>query len=238
VAGTMHRRRRRWLAGLLVALVAAPIVAVAALWPLTPSVADAGQRVRSHLSASHSVQLVDLPQPDRVASALIATEDSRYAATPGIDPVSAVRAGWATLTGSGDTGAATLEQQLAKNLYFPQDDGLVSKVKEAVVALKLDVRYSKDEILRMYLADVYFGHGFYGLPAAAQGYFGLSPSQLSWAQASMLAGLVQAPSAYDPINHFSAGRLRQRHVLDRLVATHVLSPAQADAAFAAPLSLQ
>jgi membrane peptidoglycan carboxypeptidase len=85
---------------------------------------------------------------------------------------------------------------------------------------------------------VYFGHGFYGLTAAATGYFGVSPAHLSWAQASMLAGLVQAPSAYDPIDHLSAGRLRQRHVLDRLVATQVLSTAQADAAFAAPLVLR
>jgi membrane peptidoglycan carboxypeptidase len=237
VARTKHRWRRR-VAGLLAALVVVPIVAVAVLWPLTPSVADAGQLVRAHLSASHSAQLAALPQPDRVASALIATEDSRFSQTPGIDPVSVVRAGLATLTGSGDTGAATLEQQLAKNLYFPQDDGLVSKVKEAEISLKLDLRYSKDEILRMYLADVYFGHGFYGLPAAAHGYFGVTPAQLSWAQASMLAGLVQAPSAYDPIDHLSAGRLRQRHVLDRLVANHVLSAAQADAAFAAPLGLQ
>ena len=237
----MARRKHRWrrrVAGVLAAIVAVPIVAVAVLWPMTPSVADAGQLVRAHLSASHSAQLEVLPQPDRVASALIATEDSRFSQMPGIDPISVVRAGLATLTGSGDTGAATLEQQLAKNLYFPQDDGLVTKVKEAEISLKLDAGYSKDEILRMYLADVYFGHGFYGLPAAAHGYFGVTPAQLSWAQASMLAGLVQAPSAYDPIDHLSTGRQRQRHVLDRLVATHVLSAAQADAAFAAPLGLQ
>ena len=237
MARTKHRWRRR-VTGLLAAMVAVPIVVVAVLWPLTPSVADAGQLVRAHLSASHSAQLEVLPQPDPVASALIATEDSRFSQMPGIDPISVARAGLAILTGSGDTGAATLEQQLAKNLYFPQDDGLVSKVKEAVISLKLDLSYSKDEILRMYLADVYFGHGFYGLPAASSGYFGVTPAQLSWAQASMLAGLVQAPSAYDPIDHLATGRLRQRHVLDRLVATHVLSPAQADAAFAAPLGLQ
>jgi penicillin-binding protein 1A len=180
---------------------------------------------------------VVLPQPDRVGQALIATEDSRFWQTPGIDPVSTLRAGLATVTGNIDTGAATVEQQLAKNLYFPQNDAVLSKVKEAELSLKLDAHYSKDDILRLYLADVYFGHGFYGLPAAAHGYFGVSPAQLSWAQASMLAGLVQAPSAYDPIDHLSIGRLRQRHVLNRLVATKVLSRAQADAAFAAPLGL-
>ena len=237
VTWTRHRWRRRMTDALTV-LVVAPILGVAALWPLTPSVANASQLIRAHLSVSHSAELVVLPQPDRIAQALIATEESRFSQTPGIDPVSAVRAGLATLTGSGDTGGATLEQQLAKSLYFPQDGGLFAKVQEAELALKLDAGYSKNDVLRMYLADVYFGHGFYGLPTAAHGYFGVTPVQLSWAQASMLAGLVQAPSAYDPIDHLSAGRLRQRHVLDRLVATHVLSAAQADAAFAAPLGLR
>ena len=232
------RRRWRRVAGAFAAVMVTPLLAVAVLWPVTPSVANAGQLVRAHLSALRSAELVALPQPDRVGQALIATEDSRFFQTPGIDPVSAVRAGLATLTGSGDTGAATLEQQLAKNLYFPQDTGLLSKVQEAELALKLDAGYSKNEVLRMYLAAVYFGHGFYGLPNAAHGYFGVTPAQLSWSQASMLAGLVQAPSAYDPIDHLSAGRLRQRHVLNRLVATHVLSTAQADAAFAAPLDLR
>jgi len=237
VALTKHRWRRRVAWG-LAALVVAPILGVAALWPLTPSVANAGQLVREHLSASHSAELVVLPQPDRIARALIATEDSHFYQTPGIDPIGVVRAGLATLTGSGDTGGATLEQQLTKNLYFPQVDGLVSKVQEAELALKLDAGYSKNDVLRMYLADVYFGHGFYGLPAAAHGYFGVTPAQLSWAQASMLAGLVQAPSAYDPIDHLSVGRVRQRHVLNRLVATGVLSAVEADAAYAAPLGLR
>jgi membrane peptidoglycan carboxypeptidase len=215
-----------------------PLLAVAVLWPLTPSVADADVLIKAQLRAHHSPGLVALPDPDRVAQALIATENSRFTKTPGIDPLSALRAALATVTGSRDTGAATLEQQLAKNLYFRQDDGYVAKVQEAELALKLDARYSKNEILRMYLAEVYFGHGFYGLPAAAHGYFGLTPRQLTWAQASMLAGLVQAPSAYDPIRRLPVGRLRQRHVLDRLVATGVLTGTQADAAFAAPLALR
>ena len=237
MARTRHRWRRRAV-GVLAALVVLPVLGVVLLWPFTPGVSHAGRLVAAHLRVFHSPQLVALPQPDKVGQALIATEDSRFFQTPGIDPLSVLRAGLATVTGSADTGGATLEQQLAKNLYFPQNDALTSKVSEAELALQLDAHYSKNDILRLYLADVYFGHGFYGLPAAASGYFGLSPAQLSWAQASMLAGLVQAPSAYDPIDHLSVGRLRQRHVLDRLVATKVLSPAQANAAFAAPLGLR
>jgi hypothetical protein len=135
--------------------------------------------VRARLAIRLSADLAALPSPDRVGQALVATEDSRFFSTPGIDPVSAVRAGLATLTGSNDTGAATLEQQLAKNLYYPQDDGLFSKVAEAELSLKLVARYSKNDVLRMYLAEAYFG---YGLPAAAEGYFGVSPAQLSWAR--------------------------------------------------------
>jgi membrane peptidoglycan carboxypeptidase len=85
---------------------------------------------------------------------------------------------------------------------------------------------------------VYYGHGFYGLADAARGYFGTTPARLTWGQASMLAGLVQAPSAYDPYLHLDLARQRQRHVIDRLVATHVLTAAQGDAAFAEPLRLQ
>jgi len=191
VARREHRWRRRTV-GALAVLVVAPLLGVAILWPLTPGVAQAGQLIRAHLAALHSPELVALPVPDRVGQALIATEDSRFFQTPGVDPISAVRAGLATVTGSGDTGGATLEQQLAKNLYFRANDGVPSKVLEAELALQLDASYSKSDILRMYLAEVYFGHGYYGLPAAARGYFGVAPARLSWAQASMLAviGLV------------------------------------------------
>src|ERR1019366_9667965 len=123
------------------------ILAVGALWPLTPSVDGAGRLVRAQLAIHHDAELVVLPSPDRVGQALIATEDSRFSWTPGIDPVSVLRMGLAAVTGSSDTGAATLEQQLAKNLYFPQDDaGVLSKVQEGELALKLDASYSKNEV--------------------------------------------------------------------------------------------
>ena len=90
----------------------------------------------------------------------------------------------------------------------------------------------------MYLGGVYYGHGFYGLADAARGYFGTAPERLTWGPASMLAGLVQAPSAYDPYAHLDLAKQRQRHVIDRLVATHVLTAAQGDAAFAETLTLR
>jgi penicillin-binding protein 1A len=90
----------------------------------------------------------------------------------------------------------------------------------------------------MYLNAVYYGNGYWGDVAAARGYFGVNPDELTWAEASLLAGLPQAPSAYDPIVHFALAKLRQRHVLDQLVANHYLSRAQADAAYTAALPLR
>jgi penicillin-binding protein 1A len=90
----------------------------------------------------------------------------------------------------------------------------------------------------MYLSAIYFGNGYYGVLAASEGYFGLPPDQLSWAQASLLAGLPQAPTMLDPLQHLALARQRQSYVIDRLVATGVLTRAQAAAAAAAPLDLR
>ncbi len=220
----------------MLALLVAAVVAL--FWVLTPSVGDLQQRVAGRLAAHGGTDPQELPDPYRVEQALIATEDSRFYSHHGVDPIGAVRGGVGSLFGDANTGGATLDQQLAKVVYTPERTGLLAKVEQIVLALKIDQAYPKNEILRTYLAAVYFGHGYYGLASAARGYFGLDPVDLSWAQASMLAGLVQAPSAYDPLQHIDLAKARQQHVLDRLVATGVLSRAEADAAFAAPLGLR
>lgn len=90
----------------------------------------------------------------------------------------------------------------------------------------------------MYLDSVYYGNGYWGDAAAARGYFGLNPGQLSWAQASLLAGLPQAPSLHDPLRNYNLAKQRQRHVLDQLVANRFITAQQADAAFQQPLDLK
>lgn len=247
-AGTRARRParprsrlRRWARRLLALAVAAAMLvaaAVALLWPFTPGVGSAPRLIAARLAAHGDPVLAALPSPDRVGQAVLATEDSRFYSEPGVDPIGIARALLGPLRGGGDQGGATIDQQLAKVLYTPGATGVAAEAEQVELALKLEWRYSKADILRMYLASVYFGHGFYGLPAAAQGYFGLAPAQLSWGQASLLAGLVQAPSAYDPLEHLLLARARQRHVLDRLVATGVLTTAAADTAYAAPLGLR
>lgn len=238
-----HRRPvRRTLRALLIAAVAVlalALGAVAVLWPLTPSVADAGTRVDRLLATHGDHPLAALPADDRVGRAVVATEDQRFFSHHGIDPTALLRVMWSAVRGgSADAGGATLDQQLAKTLYAPGPGGLAGKVEQVELALKLDHHYPKQQLLRMYLSAVYFGHGYYGLPAAAAGYFGRSPAALDWGQASLLAGLVQAPSAYDPLTHLARARARERHVLDRLVATGVLTRGQAAAAYAAPLHLE
>jgi penicillin-binding protein 1A len=210
------------------------LLIVAVTWPLTPSVSDAQTRVDGRLAAHGAPVLTALPEPDRVGAAIIATEDSRFYHHWGLDLRGLVRA--AISTSSTDAGGATLDQQLAKNLWTG-DGGLLVKAEQVELALKLEATYSKDQLLLLYLSEVYFGHGYYGLPAATQGYFGRAPNEVSWAQASLLAGLVQAPSAFDPYRHLDRARRRQQHVLDRLVATHRLSGEQAASAFAASLGL-
>lgn len=210
------------LAGVLVL-----VVGLAGLVVATPSVADAQERIRS-LAASRS-ETVGTAVPRKVEAALLATEDSRYESTPGIDPVGVGRFLIGTIEGRADAGGATIEQQLAKLLYTGGRQEPVDQLEQVGLALKLDRAYSKDEILRMYFTTAYFGHGYYGLEDAAQGYFGTTPDRLDWAQAALLAGLVQAPSAYDPVAHPELATSRRGHVLDRLVATGALSAAEAGA---------
>jgi penicillin-binding protein 1A len=225
--GRPPRRLLRRLARLTAGLLILGAVLLGAAWAVTPSVDDATQRVAAQLSA-HSAPTLSGAVPTRMAEALLATENSRFYSDPGVDPISILRAPIGVVSGT-DPGGATLEQQLAKNLYEQGSRSLTARVAEAVLAVKLDQRWSKADILRMYLDDGYYGHGFYGLTAASEGYFGVRPANLSWAQASLLAGLFQAPSAYDPLVHPDAARARQVHVLDRLVAVGKLTRPQADA---------
>jgi membrane peptidoglycan carboxypeptidase len=225
--------RRATAAALVLCLLG--LAGFGALLAVTPSAGNAQHLVRE-LDLAHHVAYPGPPVPARFAAALIATEDHRFYSEPGIDPFAIGRVILARLTGGGDQGGATLYQQLAKLLYTPGDASLTAKAEQVALAVKLDLTYSKAQILRMYADVAYFGHGFYGLAAASCGYFGEQPARLSWAQAAMLAGLVLAPTADDPLVHPARARAREAHVLGRLTATQVLTPAQAATAFAQPLS--
>ena len=130
------------------------------------------------------------------------------------------RAALATLDDSQDPGGSTIAQQLAKQLYG-HGTGVASTLHDIGLGIKLSLDYPKPQILDMYLNTVYYGHGYWGDAAAARGYFGTTPTSLSWAQAAMLAGIPAAPSTYDPLVHYALAKQRQRHVLDQLVVNHI-----------------
>jgi membrane peptidoglycan carboxypeptidase len=219
-------RVRRVLRRVLLGLLALAAVAFGVGWVTTPSVDDADERVTAFLMEHQAPALSAEPAP-ALAKALIATEDSSFYANPGISPTGVVRSFRGLVSGT-DEGGSTLPQQLAKNLYLHGENGPVQKAQAVVLALKLDGAYSKTELLDMYLDDGYYGHGFYGLTAATQGYFGVGPDELTWAQATLLAGVFQAPTAYDPLLHPDLARERQAHVLERLVSVGDLTQRQAD----------
>ncbi len=219
--------------GLIVALFAAAAIYVAML----PSVSDAEQRVHRILALHHGTYAGPAPAA-KLGDSVIAVEDEHFYSNVLINVLDGTgRAAVATFEGSGDAGGSTIAQQLAKQLYG-RAGGLSATLREIGLGVKLSLDYPKPQILGMYLNAVYYGHGYWGEVAASRGYFGKSPSELDWAQAAMLAGLPQAPSAYDPLEHYELAKLRQRHVLDQLVVNHYLTDEQADAAYAEPLQLR
>jgi penicillin-binding protein 1A len=203
----------------------------------TPSAGQAQALARAQVQA-HGGAFPGPPVPSRFAEALIATEDHRFYADPGVDPIAAVRVAVGYLTGNGaQQGGATITQQLAKMLYTPGRSSFSAEAEQIALAVKLSFTYSKTQILQMYADVAYFGQGYYGLGAASCGYFGVPPAGLTWPQAALLAGAVQAPSVYDPLTNPAQAHAREAHVLGRLVATGTLSQAQATAALAQSLHL-
>ena len=238
--GRPYRRRRwrvlRWLLGLVLALVMLGVLAFGALFALTPSVGNAPALARA-IDTSHHVAYPGPPVSPLFAESLVATEDHRFYSEPGVDIYAIARVAASQITGRGDQGGATLYQQLAKMLYTPGQSGFSVEVKQVMLGIKLDLGFSKATVLRMYADVAYFGHGYYGLGQASCGYFGTTPAGLTLPEAATLAGLVQGPSADDPIAHYARGRAREAHVLSRLVSTGKITQAQATAAYAQRLPL-
>ena len=146
--------------------------------------------------------------------AIVDTEDRRFYSNNGIDYVGIVRALKSDVSAGGFTqGASTIEQQLVRNLYLTPQQSISRKLTEACLAVQLDKQWSKDRILDTYLNDIYFGHQAYGIEAAARAYFGVHAKDLTLEQAALLAGLPQAPSAYDPENRPDAAKTRRAEVL-------------------------
>lgn len=162
-----------------------------------------------------------------VVQALLATEDSRFYEHGGVDWVGVGRAVYVDLTHRGRReGASTITMQLARNLFLSPEPSMKRKVKEAVLAQRIEKEYSKDKILELYLNQVYFGAGAYGIAAAASLYREKPADKLSAAESALLVGLLQAPSAYSPLVDPKAARTRAEVVLGRMLAVEALTPSE------------
>jgi membrane peptidoglycan carboxypeptidase len=197
-------------------------------------------RVIAVLHASENRQSVKLEQVAPVlVNAVIDTEDARFWQHGGSDPRAIARAALSDVAaGQARQGASTIAQQLAKSNMSGAPRNLAQKVKELVLADRLERRYGKLGVLQRYLNTVYFGEGAYGVEAAAETYFGVAASQVNPAQAALLAGMIQDPDGYDPVRHADAAATRRQEVLTALVNHGHLDARQATAASNSPLPTQ
>src|SRR5438309_6657719 len=180
-----------------------------------------------------NVSLKDLPP--YLPKAFIAIEDRRFYSHYGIDPIGILRAAVANVVRRGvSQGGSTLTQQLAKNLFLTQERTLQRKLQEAELALWLERKHSKAEILELYLNRVYFGSGAYGVEAAAQRYFGKSAKNVTLAEAAMLAGLVKSPSRLAPNRNPEGAEKRAQTVLSAMADAKFITEAQAQASIGHP----
>jgi len=165
-----------------------------------------------------------------VISATIAAEDSSFYSNPGIDPYAILRAVRINLSGDGSSGASTVTQQLARNIFMSleerTDPSFTRKIKEAALAVALTRVYSKDYIMELYLNQTYYGHRAYGIGAASRTYFGKKASDINLAEAALLAGLAQAPDAYDPTKNYDGARERQVYTLEQMEKYGMITEAQ------------
>lgn len=176
--------------------------------------------------------------PKNLQNAFIATEDARFYSHHGIDPVGILRAVAVNIVRSGvSEGGSTITQQLARNAFLSQDRTFKRKISEALLALQIEKHYSKDQILDMYMNQIYFGQGAYGVQAASHIYFGKDVKDLSLAQAALIAGLPQSPNYYSPFNNLEAAKTRQATVLGQMVKYGYIDQATADQAKNADLEL-
>ncbi len=188
--------------------------------------------------------------PDLI-KATLAAEDANFYEHPGFDAMATARSAWIDLRGDGRTGASTITQQLVRNSVLDPEEArqvtVKRKLREMILAYQVDQHYSKDQILETYLNRVYYGNQAYGVEAAAQGYFGKSAHDLDLAEASLIAGLVQSPSQYDPTRRDVARtddgipvqtKERQRYVLEQMAGHNMITQEQAKAAYDEKLRIQ
>ena len=177
--------------------------------------------------------------PKQVIDAIVAAEDAAFWKHEGLDYMGMVRALLVNIRKHSWTqGGSTITQQVTRSLLLTKEKKLARKIKEMILAQQIEQKLSKQDILLLYLNEIYFGNGAYGIQAAAQNYFDKNVDSLTLSEASVLAGLPQAPSRYSPYWNASAARVRQKYVLDQMVEENYITRPDAEKALAAPWDLK
>ncbi len=175
--------------------------------------------------------------PPQLRQAVISTEDQNFYEHKGVDPFGIARALWVNVTQGKRHGGSTITQQYVVNTFIEREDTLTRKLKEAILAYQLESQFTKDEILEKYLNAIYFGHGAYGVQAAATTYFGKDVGQLTTAECAMIAGVIKSPGSYSPRIDPEAAKNRRDTVLGQMLSQGYLDQPTHDAAVAEPFTL-
>lgn len=245
-----------WTAGLMLAGVATLVLlagmAMAVAFPNLPDISDLSDyrpklplRVYSAEGKligefgeerRHLTPIKDIPKV--MKDAVLAIEDARFYEHGGVDYKGILRAALANLGRIKSQGASTITMQVARNVYLTSEKTYTRKIYEILLTFKLEHLLSKDQILEIYMNQIFLGNRAYGFAAAAESYFGKSLQNLTVAEAAMLAGLPKAPSAYNPINNPKRARSRQLYIIERMLVNGFITPEQADAAKLEPLTVK
>ena len=176
--------------------------------------------------------------PPVMVNAVLAIEDSRFFEHNGVDYIGMVRAALANLGQAKSQGASTITMQVARNVYLSSEKSYLRKIYEVLLTFKLEHLLTKEQILEIYMNQIFLGHRAYGFAAASQTYFGKPLKDVTIAEAAMLAGLPKAPSAYNPISNPKRARVRQLYIIDRMLDNGFITKEQAAAAKVEPLHLR
>ena len=197
--------------------------------PASSQIYDINGNEIANVHAAENRRPVKISQvPKDLQNAFVAVEDNRFYEHMGVDPRGILRALWSNVRGQAiSEGGSTITQQLAKNAYLTQDRTLKRKVQEVFLALQLERQYTKQEILELYLNQIYFGQGAYGVQAAAKTYFGKNVEDLDLNECAMLAGIPKSPNYYSPTNNLQAAEERKSVVLDQMEKYGYINASQA-----------
>nr|WP_225229556.1 PBP1A family penicillin-binding protein [Paenibacillus gallinarum] len=233
----------KWLAGITVLGLIFAVVLLVYLYATSLPLADNDHNSRlfdidGEVIATFSPEgkdsipvKLDQISPD-LTQATISVEDRKFYSHFGFDLKGVARAILVNIKEMNmSQGASTITQQLARNLYLSHEKTWSRKIKEAIYTAQLEMKYTKDEILQMYLNEIYYGHGAYGIESAAQMYFGKSAADLNLAESAMLAGIPKGPTYYSPYNNMKKAKDRQKVVLSSMVTTGSITQEQADEAY-------